>query len=85
MLLIFLRFLQKHPVDKCLKNNSSNKFDIEQSEFLKLILAFAVGALIADVFLHILPEACGQLIMAGYTPQNTQHYLGVWILIGLIQ
>nr|XP_027205796.1 zinc transporter ZIP13-like [Dermatophagoides pteronyssinus] len=83
MLLIFLRFLQKRTVDHCL-GNSSNKFDLEQSEFLKLILAFAVGALIADVFLHILPEACGQLVMAGYTPQNTQHYLGVWILIGVI-
>ncbi|XP_075589624.1 zinc transporter ZIP13 [Dermatophagoides farinae] len=81
MLLIFLRFLQKR---SSFNLRNQHEFDPEQSEFLKLILAFAVGALIADVFLHILPEACGQLIMAGYTPQHTQHFLGVWILIGVI-
>lgn len=60
------------------------QFDPNKNEFLKLTLAFAVGSLVADVFLHILPEASVVLVQQGYSIYQLQHFLGVWILVGLI-
>lgn len=48
------------------------------------MLSFAVGGLLGDVFLHLLPEASGQLEKRGYQTVEAQQYLGVRILAGVI-
>lgn len=56
------------------------------------MLSFAVGGLLGDVFLHLLPEASGQLMKSStsgaggglQTVVDTQQYLGVRILAGII-
>ena len=55
---------------------------------LRFLLSFAVGGLIGDVFLHLLPEARQQLresVLRGETDWHTgQMNLGLWILAGLL-
>jgi zinc transporter 13 len=55
---------------------------------LRFLLSFAVGGLIGDVFLHLLPEARQQLrasVLRGETDWYTgQMHLGLWILAGLL-
>lgn len=64
--------------------------DPSKSELLRSVLSFAVGGLLGDVFLHLLPEASGQLMKSStsggglQTVVDTQQYLGVRILAGII-
>jgi solute carrier family 39 (zinc transporter), member 13 len=55
---------------------------------LRFLLSFAVGGLIGDVFLHLLPEARQQLresVLRGETDWHSgQMSLGLWILAGLL-
>ena len=51
---------------------------------MKKLLSFAVGGLLGDVFLHLLPEAAGQLESFGYNLSDVQRYLGVWIVVGVV-
>lgn len=82
-LLVFWNFIKRNQQFNS-SDNSSTEFDPNKSESIKLILAFAVGSLVADVFLHILPEATQAFSQAGYQTANIQHFLGVWILIGIL-
>lgn len=81
-LFIFLYFIK--PCKEKNKKENKTEFDPQKSEFLKLILAFAVGSLLADVFLHIIPDASFELSQNGYSIYQSQHFLGVWILIGIV-
>jgi len=50
---------------------------------LKLLLSFAVGGLLGDVFLHLFPEAYGALKQNQDTHSGRQN-LGLWILGGIL-
>lgn len=52
------------------------KMDHETSN-MKLVLSFAVGGLLGDVFLHLLPESWGN------ASGQTSMVSGVWVLIGV--
>lgn len=53
------------------------KVDHEISN-MKYVLSFAVGGLLGDVFLHLLPESWGK------TSQETAMSSGVWVLVGVL-
>lgn len=50
---------------------------------LKQLLSFAIGGLLGDVFLHLLPEAWA---LSGSTAGKQNHYMtqGLWVIIGLL-
>ncbi|KAM7406047.1 hypothetical protein PAMP_000451 [Pampus punctatissimus] len=50
---------------------------------LKQLLSFAIGGLLGDVFLHLLPEAWA---LSGSSASNHNHYMtqGLWVIIGLL-
>lgn len=48
---------------------------------LRAVLNFAVGGLLGDVFLHLLPEAWGPVDVTG-NPGDWQ--IGAWVILGLI-
>ncbi|XP_077543795.1 zinc transporter Zip99C [Haemaphysalis longicornis] len=50
---------------------------------LKLLLSFAVGGLLGDVFLHLLPEAWGRLQRGNESPVQAHLTLGLWVLLGV--
>lgn len=53
------------------------------NEKLKLLLSFAVGGLLGDVFLHLLPEAWAHVDkLGGQHDGNIQ--IGLWVLTGLL-
>ncbi|XP_050397992.1 zinc transporter ZIP13 [Patella vulgata] len=49
---------------------------------LKLLLSFAVGALLGDVFLHLLPEAWGHLDKDSGPQAYTN--VGLWVIAGIL-
>ena len=58
---------------------------------LKLMLSFAVGGLLGDVFLHLLPEAHQKLYLKAVESKDPFQYIhdghfviGIWILIGIL-
>lgn len=51
------------------------------ADHLKLLLSFAVGGLLGDVFLHLLPEAWAH-VHEGY-PHTNHFYIGFWVLAGM--
>ncbi|XP_077283972.1 zinc transporter Zip99C isoform X2 [Arctopsyche grandis] len=61
-------------------NDTTSLENNAESPSLKILLSFAVGALLADVFLHLLPEAW-------LYAQDTDHAsmkCGLWVLCGLL-
>lgn len=52
------------------------------ADHLKLLLSFAVGGLLGDVFLHLLPEAWAHVHDEG-DPHTNHFYIGVWVLSGI--
>ncbi|XP_054626365.1 zinc transporter ZIP13 [Dunckerocampus dactyliophorus] len=50
---------------------------------LKQLLSFAIGGLLGDVFLHLLPEAWA---LSGSSASKGKHYMtqGLWVIIGLL-
>lgn len=52
---------------------------------LKLLLSFAVGGLLGDVFLHLLPEAWARLEEGpdSTVPLRAHFTLGLWVLLGV--
>lgn len=50
---------------------------------LKQLLSFAIGGLLGDVFLHLLPEAWA---LSGSLAGKHNHYMtqGLWVIIGLL-
>ncbi|XP_072128226.1 zinc transporter ZIP13 [Mobula birostris] len=57
------------------------------SQRLKRLLSFAIGGLLGDVFLHLLPEAwaytCNRNPDGGYSREQ-QRKLGFWVIVGLL-
>ena len=50
------------------------------SRMLRLLLSFAVGGLLGDVFLHLFPEAYGALKTSGKNTHTSYLVMGLWIL-----
>ena len=50
------------------------------SRKLRLLLSFAVGGLLGDVFLHLFPEAYGALASSGKNTHTGYLMMGLWIL-----
>lgn len=50
---------------------------------LKQLLSFAIGGLLGDVFLHLLPEAWA---LSGSSGSKHDHYMtqGLWVIVGLL-
>ncbi|KAF8768023.1 Zinc transporter ZIP13 like protein [Argiope bruennichi] len=53
------------------------------SKFLRLLLSFAVGGLLGDVFLHLLPEAWNHIESLGPEMHSKHLTLGLWVLLGM--
>ena len=50
------------------------------SSSLRLLLSFAVGGLLGDVFLHLFPESYGALASSGRNTHTGHLVMGLWIL-----
>ena len=50
------------------------------SRTLRLLLSFAVGGLLGDVFLHLFPESYGALARSGKNSHTGHLIMGLWIL-----
>lgn len=51
---------------------------------LKILLSFAVGGLLGDVFLHLLPEAWEHRIKDVHSHQHPSLSCGLWVLVGML-
>ncbi|XP_066964745.1 zinc transporter ZIP13 homolog [Macrobrachium rosenbergii] len=65
------------PQDNQIKSN------IESRNILQLLLSFAVGGLLGDVFLHLLPEAWSLALEAGAEPHEAFTQVGLCVLAGI--
>uniref|UniRef100_U5EX14 Putative zinc transporter n=1 Tax=Corethrella appendiculata TaxID=1370023 RepID=U5EX14_9DIPT len=70
-------------------DNNPVKFkDPSESKTLKVLLSFAVGGLLGDVFLHLLPEAWNSdaVIMHNSTDKHSHPSMrsGLWVLSGVL-
>lgn len=54
------------------------------SKSLRLLLSFAVGGLLGDVFLHLFPESYGALKTSGRNTHTGHLVMGLWILGGIL-
>lgn len=54
------------------------------SSSLRLLLSFAVGGLLGDVFLHLFPESYGALASSGRNTHTGHLVMGLWILGGIL-
>jgi len=54
------------------------------SRSLRLLLSFAVGGLLGDVFLHLFPESYGALATSGRNTHTGHLVMGLWILGGIL-
>lgn len=54
------------------------------SSSLRLLLSFAVGGLLGDVFLHLFPESYGALASSGTNTHTGHLVMGLWILGGIL-
>jgi len=53
------------------------------ARLLHKLLSFAVGGLLGDVFLHLLPEAWELVSQKGSNPHESHITLGLWVLCGI--
>lgn len=58
--------------------------DPAESKTLKVLLSFAVGGLLGDVFLHLLPEAWSSDVASGGTDDHPSMRSGLWVLGGVL-
>ncbi|XP_017948773.2 zinc transporter ZIP13 isoform X1 [Xenopus tropicalis] len=59
----------------------------KNSQRLKRLLSFAIGGLLGDVFLHLLPEAWAYTCSAttgSYQSLQQQRLLGLWVITGFL-
>lgn len=56
----------------------------KENSRLKFILSFAVGGLLGDVFLHLLPEAHERFLESNGGAVKSYTPLGLWILAGML-
>lgn len=61
-------------------DNNPTQSPHHTDKHLKLLLSFAVGGLLGDVFLHLFPEAYGTLENRGDDSHSSRLNLGMWIL-----
>jgi len=54
------------------------------SRTLRLLLSFAVGGLLGDVFLHLFPESYGALARSNRNSHTGHLIMGLWILAGIL-
>ncbi|KAJ9597937.1 hypothetical protein L9F63_011224, partial [Diploptera punctata] len=54
------------------------------NQSLRVLLSFAVGCLLGDVFLHLLPEVWGQNIELDAETGHPSMNKGLWVLAGLL-
>uniref|UniRef100_A0A182NL67 Selenoprotein P N-terminal domain-containing protein n=1 Tax=Anopheles dirus TaxID=7168 RepID=A0A182NL67_9DIPT len=68
------------------KNGKDSELsDPAESKTLKILLSFAVGGLLGDVFLHLLPETWEHEVAAGPTADGHPSLRsGLWVLGGLL-
>ncbi|XP_068237746.1 zinc transporter ZIP13 homolog [Palaemon carinicauda] len=59
------------------------KSSVESRNLLQLLLSFAVGGLLGDVFLHLLPEAWSLALEAGAEPHEAFTQVGLCVLAGI--
>lgn len=67
------------PVETGLKLNQEQG----GAKYLRLLLSFAVGGLLGDVFLHLLPEAWNHIENVGPGLHSNHLVLGLWVLLGM--
>uniref|UniRef100_A0A182P5R3 Selenoprotein P N-terminal domain-containing protein n=1 Tax=Anopheles epiroticus TaxID=199890 RepID=A0A182P5R3_9DIPT len=71
--------------DAAKNGKESELSDPAESKTLKLLLSFAVGGLLGDVFLHLLPETWEHELAAGPTADGHPSLRsGLWVLSGLL-
>lgn len=58
--------------------------DPAESKTLKVLLSFAVGGLLGDVFLHLLPEAWGSDVNRSGGDGHPEMRSGLWVLGGVL-
>lgn len=58
--------------------------DPAESKTLKVLLSFAVGGLLGDVFLHLLPEAWSSDVASGGNGDHHSMRSGLWVLGGVL-
>ncbi|XP_049534740.1 zinc transporter ZIP13 homolog [Anopheles darlingi] len=67
------------------KGDTAELSDPAESKTLKLLLSFAVGGLLGDVFLHLLPETWeNELAAGGNAGGHPSLRSGLWVLAGLL-
>ena len=55
----------------------------KESVAFKVVLSFAIGGLLGDVFLHLLPEAYGAHQSSGHKETVRQRqFIGLWVIVG---
>ncbi len=67
-------------VNRCVRLDGGSK----DGPVLKAVLSFAVGGLLGDVFLHLLPEAWGMQQRAEGPGGRWEGRVGLWVLAGLL-
>ncbi|GFY61802.1 zinc transporter ZIP13 [Trichonephila inaurata madagascariensis] len=66
------------------RGQRKNEFGLSGgSKLLRLLLSFAVGGLLGDVFLHLLPEAWNHIESFGPEMHSRHLTLGMWVLLGM--
>jgi zinc transporter ZupT len=90
-----LELTRVHIPSSCVNDKSDDSTPAQQS-LLKVLLAFAVGGLLGDVFLHLLPHAAAGGGEHGHSHSHTHSgdyeeeghshdvFTGLWILAGII-
>jgi len=65
-------------------DSGANIRSTQGSQTLRLLLSFAVGGLLGDVFFHIFPESYGALRRSGSSKHTGHLVMGLWILSGIL-
>ena len=69
-------------LSRCLRLQHSHNHRQQGPAALRLVLSFAVGGLLGDVFLHLLPEAWGP--PGGAKAAGVERETGMWVLAGVL-
>lgn len=66
------------------KPSPSLLLEAAESKTLKILLSFAVGGLLGDVFLHLLPEAWSHDLESAKDGEHPSMRSGLWLLAGIL-
>ncbi|GIX73113.1 zinc transporter ZIP13 [Caerostris darwini] len=81
-----MMLLQTSPGAVCMlstKRQLASIRAVSGNKLLRLLLSFAVGGLLGDVFLHLLPEAWNHIEHLGPEVHSKHLTLGLWVLLGM--